>query len=129
MPAHRMNARMIKDVLRLKFDGGLSHDRIAASLGISKGVVTKDFGLAKAAELDWASARDMDEGELERRLIGKPTGPAAYAQPDYGRIRQELLRKGMTLMLLWEEYQAEFADRQIYRYTQFCEHYRTFAGV
>lgn len=33
----------------------------------------------------------------------------------------------MTLMLLWEEYQAEFADRQTYRYTQFCEHSRTFA--
>lgn len=33
MPAHRMNMRMIKDVLRLKFDGGFSHDRIAASRG------------------------------------------------------------------------------------------------
>jgi hypothetical protein len=69
-----MNMRMIKDVLRLKFDGGFSHDRIAASLGISKGVVTKYVGLAGAAGLDWASACDMDEGELERRLLGKPTG-------------------------------------------------------
>ncbi|HDR8942857.1 TPA: transposase, partial [Burkholderia vietnamiensis] len=118
--------RMIKDVLRLKFDGGFSHDRIAASLGISKGVVTKYVGLAGAAGLHWASACDMDEGELERRLLGKPTGPGAYAQPDYGRIHQELRRKGVTLTLLWEEYQAEFADRQTYRYTQFCEHYRTF---
>jgi len=96
MPAHRMNMRMIKDVLRLKFDGGFSHDRIAASLGISKGVVTKYLGLAGAAGLDWASASDMDEGELERRLLGKPTGPAAYAQPDYGHIHQELRRKGVT---------------------------------
>ena len=32
----------------------------------------------------------------------------------------------MTLTLLWEEYQAEFADRQTYRYTQFCEHYKAF---
>lgn len=30
MPAHRMNMRMIKDVLRLKFDGGFSHDRIVS---------------------------------------------------------------------------------------------------
>ncbi|MDR6204328.1 hypothetical protein QF025_003048 [Paraburkholderia graminis] len=127
MPAHRMNMRMIKDVLRLKFDAGFSHDRIAASLGISKGVVTKYVGLAGAAGLDWASACDMDEGELERRLLGKPTGPAAYAQPDYGRIHQELRRKGVTLTLLWEEYQAEFANRQTYRYTQFCEHYKAFA--
>ena len=101
----------------VKFDGGLSHDRIAASLGISKGVVTKYVGLVGAAGLDWASACYMDEGELERRLLGKPTGPAAYAQPDYGRIHQELRRKGVTLTLLWEEYQAEFADRQTYRYT------------
>jgi transposase len=100
MPAHRMNMRMIKDVLRLKFDGGFSHDRIAASLGISKGVVTKYVGLAGAAGLDWASACDMDEAELERRLLGKPTGPAAYAKPDYGRIHQELRRKGVTLTLL-----------------------------
>lgn len=27
MPAHRMNMRMIKDVLLLKFDAGFSHDR------------------------------------------------------------------------------------------------------
>lgn len=118
---------MIKDVLRLKFDGGFSHDRIAASLGISKGVVTKYVGLAGAAGLDWAIACDMDEGELERRLLGKPTGPAIYAQPDYGRIHQELRRKGVTLTLLWEEYQAEFANRKTYRYTQFCEHYKAFA--
>lgn len=44
MPAHRMNMRMIKDVLRLKFEGGFSHDRIAASLGISKDLVIRRIG-------------------------------------------------------------------------------------
>nr|WP_261323373.1 hypothetical protein [Burkholderia anthina] len=93
---------------------GFSHDRIAASLGISKGVVTKSIRLAGAAGLDSTSACDIDEGELERRLLGKFTGPTRYAQPDYGRIHQQLRRKGMTLTLLWEEYQAAFADRQTY---------------
>ena len=111
MPAHRMNMRMIKDVLRLNFDDGLSHDRIAASLGISKDVVTKYFGLLGAAGLDMASACDMDEAELEGRLLGKSTEPAAYAQPDYGRIHQDRRRKGVTLTLQWEEYLAECADR------------------
>ena len=32
-------------------------------------------------------------------------------QPDYGPIHQELRRKGVTLTLLWEKYQAEFANR------------------
>ena len=33
----------------------------------------------------------------------------------------------MTLQLLWEEYQAEHADSQTYRYSQFCDNYRRFA--
>ena len=41
MPQQRMDIRMIKDILRLKFQGGLSHERIAQSLGVSKGAVAK----------------------------------------------------------------------------------------
>ncbi len=41
--------RKIKDVLRLKLDAKLSHEQIARSLGLSKGVVTKYVGLAAAA--------------------------------------------------------------------------------
>ena len=43
--------RKIKDVLRLKLDAKLSHEQIARSLGLSKGVVTKYVGLAAAAGL------------------------------------------------------------------------------
>lgn len=119
--------RKIKDVLRLKLDARLSHEQIAAALHISKGVVAKYASLASAAGLDWATMRTLSEAELEQRLLAKPAKPASYAMPDYGRIHQELRRKGVTLMLLWEEYQAEYADRQTYRYTQFCEHFRAFA--
>lgn len=53
--------RKIKDVLRLKLDAQLSHQQIAAALGISKGVVTKYVGLAAAAGLDWPQVKDTDE--------------------------------------------------------------------
>ena len=118
--------RKIKDVLRLKLDAKLSHEQIAAALRISKGVVAKYAGLAAAAGLDWSTVNPLDEAELERRLFARPVQSGRYAMPDYGRIHHELRRKGVTLMLLWEEYQAEYADRQTYRYTQFCEHYRAF---
>ncbi len=40
-----------------------------------------------------------------------PPGPATSTPPaDFGRIYQELRRKGITLALLWEEYCAETAD-------------------
>jgi len=39
--------RKIRDVLRLKLEARLSHERIAASLGISKGVVQPSFDVYK----------------------------------------------------------------------------------
>ena len=119
--------RKIKDVLRLKLDAKLSHEQIAGALGISKGVVTKYVGLAAAAGLDWPAVQGADEITLERRLLVAPQKPRNHVQPDYGRLHQELRRKGMTLMLLWEEYRAEHADRQTYAYSQFCDNYRRFA--
>jgi transposase len=119
--------RKIKDVLRLKLDAKLSHEQIAGALGISKGVVTKYVGLAAAAGLDWPTVQDSDEITLERRLLVAPQKLRNHVQPDYGRLHQELRRKGMTLMLLWEEYRADHADRQTYAYSQFCDNYRRFA--
>ena len=43
---------MIKDVIRLKWDAGLAHERIAAALGLSKGAVQKYVTLATAAGHD-----------------------------------------------------------------------------
>ena len=119
--------RRIKEVLRLKLDAQLSHQQIAAALGISKGVVTKYVGLAAAAALDWSAVRGIDEVALQRRLLVAPERPRDHIQPDYGRLHHELRRKGMTLMLLWEEHRADYADSHTYAYSQFCENYKRFA--
>ena len=79
---------------------------------MSKAAVTKYLGLAAAAGLDWATVQGIDEVALERRLLVAPERPRDHVQPDYGRLHQELRRKGMTLMLLWEEHRADYADRQ-----------------
>ena len=93
--------RKLKDALRLKFEGGLSHQQIATALGISKGVVTKYAALAVAAGLDGAALALMDESGLERRLLASPRPGGSYTQADFGQMHQELGRKGVTLMLLW----------------------------
>jgi transposase len=119
--------RKIKEVLCLKLDAKLSHRQIAAAIGISKGVVTKYIGLAAAAGLDWPTVQSADEATLERLLLVTPERPRDHVQPDYGRMHQELRRKGMTVMLLWDEYRADHADKQTYGYSQFCDNYRRFA--
>ena len=126
MPKQRMALRMIKDVIRLKWEAGLSHEQIAAALSVSKGVVAKYVGLASAAGLDWESVRGWEERELAGRLLPRSASASPYVQPEWGRIHQELGRKGVTLMLLWEEYLAAHPDGRTWRYTQFCEHYKAF---
>ena len=106
MPQQRMDIRMIKDILRLKYQGGLSHECIAQSLAISKGAVAKYLSLAGAAGLDWATTAELDEGSLERRLMGGGAALSRVVEPDYARVHIELRRKGVTLMLLWAEYRA-----------------------
>jgi transposase len=117
---------MIKDIIRLKWEAERSHEQIAAALAVSKGVVTKYVGLAAAAGLDWPTVREWDERQLLARLLPRSASAVPYVEPDWGRVHQELSRKGVTLLLLWEEYVAEHAEGRTWRYTQFCEHYKAF---
>ena len=119
--------RKIRDVLRLKLEARLSHERCAVALNISKGVVTKYVTLATAAGLDWVQIQGLDDTALHNRLLGIPGRVSGFVQPDYGRIHQELRRKGMTLMLLWEEHGAQHSGQAIHSYSQFCENYRRYA--
>ena len=84
--------RKIKDVLRLTLDAQLSHERIAAALGLSKGVVSKYVGLAAAAGLDCPAIAELDEAALERLLKASavtPSRPSDFVLPDcctYGNL-------------------------------------------
>ena len=128
MPKQRMSLPMIKDVIRLKWHARLSHESIAITLKVSKGVVAKYVGLASAAGLDWETVQDWSEQRLSTALLPRSTASQPFVEPDWGRIHRELDRKGMTLMLLWQEYVAAHPEQRTWRYTQFCEHYKTFTS-
>ena len=120
--------RQIKDVLRLKLELHHSHQHIACALGISKGVVAKYVKLASTAGLQWPQVQTMDETALHARLMGGTTKRCStFVEPDYAQVRQELQRKGMTLMLLWQEHTERHPDGPVHSYSQFCENYRRFA--
>ncbi len=125
MPAKRSAMRKIKEVLRLKFEAQLSHQRIAAATGLSKGAVSKYVRRAVQKGLGWPVPEQFDDAELERTLFKLPSVGVGRALPDFGHIHQELKRRGVTLQLLWEEYQAAEGQNS-YRYSQFCEHYRRY---
>lgn len=124
MPAIGVSMQKIKEILRLHFDAKLSQHQIAASLQISSGVVNKYLSLARAAQVCWPLPSDVDESKL--RAILKPhqkTVIPSRHEPDYPSIHQELKSKGMTLLLLWQEYENTHG-KNAYRYAQFCAKYR-----
>jgi transposase len=126
MPTNRITMRQIRQALRLHLEAGLSYAQIARAVGIGKGTVGKFMLLARAAGVDWAVAQTLSDAQLEARLY-RPAVPRSSRQlePDFAWIHQELKRPGVTLQLLWEEYQrdAELA----YKYTSFCVKYRAWA--
>jgi transposase len=116
--------RRIIDVLRLKFDGGLSDRNAGRSLRLARTTV-RDYVLRfKASGLAWPLAPEVDEEALERALFKRAEFPAILIRPlpDWALINKELKRKGVTLQLLWHEYVA--SQPTGYRYSQFAAHYR-----
>ena len=119
--------RKIKDVLRLKYEARLSGRQIAASLKLSVGVISKYIKAAEAAGLSWPLPDGMDDTLLETRLFPTAASASEFVMPDCAHLRQELKRKGVTLLLLWEEYLASCVG-QAYKYAQFCVHYRQYSS-
>ncbi len=80
------------------------------------------------AGLSWPLPEAWDDRQLEAQLF--PTLPKAARDarplPDWAEVHRELARKGVTLLLLWEEYKADYPDGL--QYSQFCDRYRAWAG-
>lgn len=121
--------RHLKELFRLKYVADLSHRQIATSLNISTGVVSKYVRLAVAQGLSYPLPDDVDDARLHQLLTTVAPPPPdiqrgmPLALPDFVLIHQELKRKGVTRLLLWQEYAATH-ERAAYGYSQFCELYR-----
>jgi len=128
MPQARLSMRTIKEILRLRWEAGLSYQAIAVSC--RKGQTTvRDYLLrAEAAGLSWPLPEGMDEEALEQ-LLFPPTAASSRRrpEPDWGMIHQELRRKGVTLALLWQEYKAAHPDG--YQHSRFCQLYQQWASA
>jgi len=127
MPRKRLSMRRIREVLRLKYECGLTNRQIAKSQLIGRVTVAEYLHRAEKAGLQWPLSEDWDDSELEHRLFRLPFSELTGRRPlpDWARLHQELRRPGVTLFLLWQEYRADHPNG--YQYSQFCDRYRQFA--
>ena len=131
MPNRRLSMRKIKEVLRLKYDCGISEREIARSCQVSRSTVADYLRRAAAAKLSWSEASSLAQTQLEERLFPTEHIPSTVKRPapDCEYIYNELrtYRKfNLTLSQLWLEYKQSHPDG--YQYTQFCEHYWRWRG-
>ena len=103
MPNRSLSMRKLREILRLKHDGGLKPGHIARSCGISP---TTLYGYLKRQEADgigWALPADWDEERLGAVLfpVEEARKRSAAQLPEMAEVRKQLGRKGMTLRLLW----------------------------
>lgn len=124
----RLSMRKIREVLRLK-SCGRSQREIASSVSTAIGTVNGYLQRAAEAGLTWEQAQSMTDGEVEGALYrdGGRNVAAIRAPIDYSHVHAELHRTGVTLQLLWAEYQESVGARgdgsKPYQYSQFCELY------
>ena len=123
MPAERLSMRKVREVLRRRHACGASERTIARSVGVSRTTVAEYLRRTGVIGITWPVPPEIDDAELERRLFA-PAGynrPPARIMPDWNHVHAELRRRGVTLLLLWEEYRAEQPDG--YGYSRFCDLY------
>ena len=118
--------RKIREVLRLKFEVGLSARQIAVSVQIGRVTVGDYLCRFAASGLSWPCS--LSDAELEQQLFPPP--PAVPSEqrplPNWASVHAELRRPGVTLALLWQEYRLN--QPQGFQYSWFCEHYRAWQG-
>ena len=123
MPGKRVSMRKIREVLRLKWGVGVDERQIASSCRISRSTLWEYIRRAKSAGLSWPLPTELDDQALEALLFkGNTHGGSKRPEPDWYAIHKERKRKGVTLLLLWQEYLAEHTDG--YGYVTFTTKYR-----
>jgi len=127
MARRPISMRKTKEILRLKHELGLTNRQIAASLNLSHTCVGQHLAQARQVGIGWPFPADLDEDRFRQllRMAASPPPPKRYLPP-MAEVHRELQRKGVTLQLLWEEYQRAHPDG--YAYTQFWEYYRRFCS-
>jgi transposase len=104
--------RKVRDVLRLKHTLGMSFRQISEATGVGKTVVGEYVRRAGVLGITWPVPEAIDDAELERRLYSVPGETTAPPRPaiDWRQVHEEMKRRSVTLVLLWQEYRAEQVD-------------------
>ena len=127
--------RKLRELIRLKYECGLSNRMIAASLSISAGTVSTRLNKLKAQGInDWPLPETLNDTALDALVFDTPENSTAGLSreeflkqkrveeeskplPDFSYWHSELSKKGVTRELLWQEYVQQYSGLKLYSYS------------
>jgi transposase len=129
MARKRINMKKIRGIIRLKETSELSERQIAKALNISRPVVAQYIKDFRSSGLTYEQTKKMPDSQLLSLFEKKRNGNVKYEKlvgkfPGY---IQELKKTGVTLMILYSEYQKEHPEG--YSYSQFCYHFQVWRNA
>ena len=119
----RLKMKLIKEIIIRHQKSEMSIRKISRLLSVPRSTISDYIRRFKSSKLIIDDMQKLEDDILYNRLYPKerkaiePTKPI----PDYVYINKELKRKGVTRMLLWEEYREIYPDG--YAYSQYCDLY------
>lgn len=114
-----------KQILLLRAQG-FSQRKIADMVKVSRNTVARVFKAAAEIPISGDMLDDLNDVEIKQRLFPVHSQIPELVMPDYDFVHKELLKSGVTLKLLWEEYVESCRNsRQApYKYSQYCKLYQ-----
>ncbi len=85
--------RKTSEILRLRWEKGLSIRQIASSVGLSRSTVQDHLARAELAGLSWPLPEGMTDAALEELVFPTRQIRNTSHQPDFAYIHKELTKK------------------------------------
>jgi transposase len=122
--------KKIREIIRFKETANMSDRKIARALNISRPVVAQYLKDFNASGLTYEETKDIPDSRF-LALFEKQRNKRCSKYEDISKLFpyfvMELKKTGVTLMILWNEYQKEHPDG--YSYSQFCYHFQVWRNA
>lgn len=92
-----------KEILRLR-SLGMSQKAIMSVVHCASRKIKSTYEKADELSITYELIKDKTDDEIEEIFGNKKEVIYYHERPDYDYVHKELLKPGVTVMLLWEEY-------------------------
>lgn len=112
----------LKDLIRLIDSTTLKIKEIASSLKCSPTTVYRYREILTKKELTWSQLEAMSDDEIDKLFNKTPGCIGKKRHPDWSWVHDEVKRRGVIIMVIWDEYRLPSPDDAL-SYSQFCDLY------